>query len=101
MSLLIKKVGDYMPSGFAINEDGMVFMVNTAYYIKVEDDPTIFRWSCGFHEIKNKRLADTFELMKADVTWHNDGSWRVDIDFDENAKDEYRVYKVLEVIEGE
>ena len=82
-------------SCFCFNEDGsMSFMVNTSYY-HLQDDKSCFNLSCGFHKIENKILSDTYEIMRANIE-HGDG-WNVMIDFIEDGKDEFRVYKVIDM----
>ena len=82
-----------MTSGFCFNEDGsMSFMVNTSYYA-LYDDEICFYLSCNFHKIEDKILSDTYEIMRANIE-HSD-SWNVTIDFIEDGKDEFRVYKVV------
>ena len=79
---------------FAFNEDGsMSFMVNTKYY-KVQDDASCFRLSCGFHNITDARINNDYKIMKANLK-HADNNWKVFIDFNDEGKDEFRVYKVL------
>lgn len=82
-----------MTSGFVFNEDGSIlYMVNTSYYALC-DDEICFNLSCDFHNIKNKRLDNSYEIMRADVE-HTNG-YDVSIDFNENGLDKFRVYKVL------
>ena len=81
-------------SCFAFNEDGsMSFMVNTKYY-NIQDDASCFRLSCGFHGITNAKIDDNYKIMRANLK-HLDNNWRVSIDFDEDGKNEFRVYKVF------
>lgn len=83
------------PSGFAFEDNGgMLYMVDTAFY-PLRDDKTCFELSCLLHKIKNKKLDTEFEIMRADVEYTGEG-WEASIDFKEDGRDEYRVYKVLE-----
>jgi hypothetical protein len=83
------------PSGFVFEETGgMLYMVNTAFY-PLRDDKTCFELSCLLHKIENKKLDKDFELMRADVEYIGE-DWKTSIDFNENGRDEFRVYKVLE-----
>lgn len=84
-------------SGFCFNEDGsMLFMVNTAYY-ELQDDETCLNLSCIFHGITRKKIDGEYEIMRADVEYVSENNWEVSIDFDENGKDEFRVYKVIDI----
>ena len=83
------------PSGFAFEENGdMLYMVDTAFY-PLYDDKTCFELSCLLHKIENKKLDNDFEIRRANVEYVGTG-WKASIDFNENGRDQYRVYKVLE-----
>jgi hypothetical protein len=82
-----------MTSGFVFNDDGsMSYMVNTSYY-GVYDDEICFNLSCRFHKVENKVLSKDYEIMRANIEQGKD--WNVMIDFVEDGKDKFRVYKVI------
>lgn len=82
-------------SGFSYNDDGsMCFLVNTKYYY-LEDDKTCFEFSSIFHRFKDIEISDSYKIMRADIEYTNDNSWDVNIDWNENGKNELRVYKVI------
>ena len=84
-------------SGFCFNEDGsMLFMINTAYY-KPQDDEACLSLSCIFHGIAKQKFNGEYEIMRANAEYVNENNWEVSIDFNENGKDEFRVYKITEI----
>lgn len=86
---------DKFMSGFIFNEDNSIlYMVNTKYHIP-SNDAVCFSASCLGHRMKNKKLSATYEIMRANVECYSNGR-SVSVDFDENGKDEFRVYKVLD-----
>lgn len=83
-----------MPSGFVFNEDGtMSYVVNVQYY-EPNDDETCFYMSCKFHKMENKALSDRYKIMRANVEWGKD--FNVMVDFVEDGKEEFRVYRILD-----
>lgn len=83
-------------SGFAFEEDGSyLFLVNPKYY-HLEDDATCFELSCMYHKMKNMTIKNDYEIMRADIKDRSGNGWDVWIDFNENGKEEFRVYKVTE-----
>ena len=84
-------------SGFCFNEDGsMLFMVNTSYYA-LYDDEICLNLCCAFHGMTKKKFDGEYKIMRADVEYVNENSWEISIDFNENGKDEFRVYKVIDM----
>lgn len=82
-------------SGFAFKEDGSyLFLVNTKYYY-LEDDAICFEMSCACHKFKNMTINNNYEIMRADIKDKNANGWDVWIDFNDNGKEEFRVYKVI------
>ena len=81
-------------SGFALKEDGSkLFMVNTKYY-SIEDDAVCFILSSNFHNMKNATIENNYEIMRADIKDRHGNYWDVWIDFNDNGREEFRVYKV-------
>lgn len=84
-------------SGFGFNENNdMLFMINTSYY-KPQDDEICLHLGCSFHGITKKRFDGECEIMRANVEYVSKHSWETLIDFNENGKDEFRVYKVIDI----
>lgn len=82
-------------SGFALKEDGSyLFLVNTKYYY-LEDDATCFEMSCACRRFKNMKIKNNYEIMRADIKDRHSNGWDVWIDFNDNGKEEFRVYKVI------
>lgn len=83
-------------SGFAFKEDGSyLFLVNPQYY-NLEDDATCFELSCICNKMKNMKIENNYEILKADIKDRHGNGWDVWIDFNEDGKEEFRVYKVIE-----
>lgn len=86
-------------SGFTFEEDGSyLFLVNTKYY-STKDDAICFRLSSVFHNIENTTIENNYEIMRADIRDRHDNGWDVWIDFNDNGKEEFRVYKVIKTKE--
>lgn len=84
-------------SGFVFKEDGSyLFLVNPQYY-NLEDDAICFEMSCMCRNIKNMVIGNNYEIMRADFRDRHGNGWDVWIDFNENGKEEFRVYKVIEI----
>jgi hypothetical protein len=83
-------------SGFTFKEDGSyLFLVNSQYY-NLEDDVACFELSCMYNKMKNVKIENNYEILKADIKDRYGNGWSVWIDFNENGKEEFRVYKVIE-----
>lgn len=80
-----------MTSGFCFDDDNLLYMVNTKSY-NISDDRSCFNLSCKYHSIEDKVLDDNYKIMRADVVLQEDCN--VSINFKENGKEEFRVYKV-------
>ena len=82
-------------SGFSFDKDGNdLFLVNTKHY-KVEDDVTCFRISCICRDIQNATIKNSYKIMRADIIDCLGNGWDVWIDFNDNGKEEFRVYKMI------
>ena len=83
-------------SGFALREDGTnFFLVNTKYY-NLEDDMTCFDLSRVYHHKGNITIKNNYEIMRADIRDRYGNGWVAWIDFNDNGKEEFRAYKVIE-----
>jgi len=83
-------------SGFSFDGDGSkLFLVNTKYY-HIEDDTACFKLSSSFHNMKNATIESNYKIMKADIKDKHGNGWDVWIDFNDNGKEEFRAYKVIE-----
>lgn len=80
-----------MTSGFCFYDDNLLYMVNTEFY-NIPDDKSCFNLSCKYHSIEDKVLDDNYKIMRADVVLQED--YNVSINFKEDGKEEFRVYKV-------
>lgn len=80
-----------MTSGFCFDDDNLLYIVNTGFY-DTSDDKSCFRLSCMYHSMIDKVLDDNYKIMRADVVLQEDCN--VSINFNENGKEEFRVYKV-------
>ena len=82
-------------SGFAFNEDGStLFLVNTKYYY-LEDDRLCFEMGRMSRNMKNVTIENHYEIMRANIMDRDGDFMGVWIDFNDNGKEELRVYKVI------
>jgi hypothetical protein len=83
-------------SGFAFKEDGSyLFLVNTKYY-RLKDDVICFELSRNFHHMQNMIIECDYKIMRANIKDRHGNGWDFWIDFDDNGKEEFRVYEVIE-----
>lgn len=82
-------------SGFSFDKDGNdLFLVNTKYY-HVQDDAICFKLSCMSRDIQNAAIENDYKIMRADIKDRHGNGWDVWIDFNDNGKEEFRVYKMI------
>ena len=83
-------------SGFSFDKDGnKLFLINTKYYY-IEDDIICFERSSNYHDMKNATIGNDYKIMRADIRDRSGNGCDVWIDFNNNGREEFRAYKVLD-----